>query len=175
MYHLYNNNNNNNNNSYSWIVTYWLDTWRQLCWRPRPCSIASIPELSVGPFCVTRPNPTHWSTQPMDNSDLYSGCCLLSTDWAGGRNAMASSMLVMSEPSSVLSTTAPSSCSSSRPIGTRHRPGTNHFDFSAYLLSTSPPGFELSPGVFSCGLPPSQRLCYTNSYQVSNAVLLLWC
>ena len=25
-------------------------------------------ELSTGPFYVTRPNPTHGSTQPMDNS-----------------------------------------------------------------------------------------------------------
>jgi len=25
----------------------------------------------MGPFCVTWPNPTHGSTQPMDNSEIY--------------------------------------------------------------------------------------------------------
>ena len=34
----------------------------------------------MGPFCVTRPNPTHGSTQPMDNSDDNSNSvCLMVT------------------------------------------------------------------------------------------------
>ena len=85
-------------------------------------------------------------------------------DWVG-RYAMASSLMVMTDPRSGLSTSAPSSCSSSRPIAAR-RTGANTIDFSAYLLSTSPPGFELSPGVFTCGLPPSQRVYQSNYFQV---------
>jgi len=34
---------------------------------------AGPPELSMGPFRVTQPNPTHGSTQPMDNSEAHPG------------------------------------------------------------------------------------------------------
>lgn len=79
---------------------------------------------------------------------------------------MASSMLVMSEPGSALVTSAPSSCSSSLPIGAPRRAPAG-FDFSAYLLSASPPGFELPGGAFSCGLPPSERFSSSNVFQVT--------
>jgi len=83
------------------------------------------------------------------------------------------SLLVMSDAarSAALvssSAAAPSSCSSSLPIGAAPRRGApaNSLDFSAYLLSASPPGFELSRTAFSCGLPPSQRLSPPNAFQV---------
>jgi len=89
--------------------------------------------------------------------------------WWCQRAAMASSLLVMSDIGSsglsASSAAAPSSCSASRPIAATRR-AANNIDFSAYLLSTSPPGFELSPGVFTCGLPPSQRVLASNPYQV---------
>ena len=78
---------------------------------------------------------------------------LFVVDWVG-RNAMASSLMMMSEARSGLSSTS---------IGPR---SSANIDFSAYLLSTSPPGFQISPGGFSCGLPPSQRLYSSNLYQV---------
>jgi len=98
-------------------------------------------------------------------------CCVLRAECAG-RRVMAS-LLVMSDAarSAALvssSAAAPSSCSSSLPIGAAPRRGApaNSLDFSAYLLSASPPGFELSRTAFSCGLPPSQRLSPPNAFQV---------
>lgn len=78
---------------------------------------------------------------------------------------MASSLMVMSEPGSgIVPSAAATSCSSSRPIIASRRAPAN-FDFSAYLISASPPGFELTSGVFNCGLPPSERLS-TSPFQV---------
>ena len=84
---------------------------------------------------------------------------------------MASSMLMMSDHAAVSSslqvTSTASVCSASLPIAAARRTAAaaaTNIDFSAYLLSASPPGFELSPGVFACGLSPSQRLA--NSFQV---------
>ena len=104
-------------------------------------------------------------------------CNCMYTDACAGRNAMASSMLVMSESaaasglvnsSAAAAAASSTSCSaSSRPISAARLSPAANFDFSAYLLSSSPPTFELPTGAFSCGLSPSQRLYTSNAFQVN--------
>ena len=41
--------------------------FRRFVYGSGSCMAVGITELSMGPFCVTRSNPTHGSTQPVDN------------------------------------------------------------------------------------------------------------